>query len=137
MPLNERGPDGRSKSHYETLRNATSFQAEKHLGQLLARLDGGEFFTAKRITVEALCEEWLAQKGREGLKVQTTYSYQDICAHYIKPRVGKMMLGDVKGSTVRDLYNALHAKGLAQKTIKQVARVARQMFRAAVTWQEI
>jgi integrase len=137
VPLNERGQDGRGKSHYETLRNVTSFQAEKRLGQLLARIDGGEFFTAKKITVKDFGKEWLAQRERDGLKKQSIYNYEDTCNHYINPHIGKLWLGDVKGSTVRDLYNSLQDKGLAHNTIKQAARVARQMFKAAVTWGHI
>jgi integrase len=137
VPLKERGQNGRNKSHYETIRNVTPFQAEKYLTSLLAKIDAGEFFTVRKITVQDFNAEWLKQKSRDGLKLQTIYNYGDAIRFYINPHIGKLMLGDVKGSTVRDLYNSLQDKGLAHGTILQVARILRYIFKDAKTWGDI
>lgn len=134
VPLKERGTNGRNKSHYETIHNVTLFQATKHLNSLLAKVDAGGFFTAKKITVEDFCKEWLAQKERDRLKLQTVYHYTDIVRYFITPHVGKLLLGEMKGSTVRDFYNALQDRKLAHGTLMQVARITRQIFRDAKTW---
>jgi integrase len=137
IPLKERGANGRNKSHYETLRNATRFQAEKRLNALLAKVDAGEFFTARKITVDEFSEEWIKQKERDGLKQKTIYTYGDIFRWYIKPYIGKLMLADVKGSTVRDLYNSLQDKGLSSGTILQAAHLLRYIFKDALSWGDI
>ncbi|MDQ3820683.1 MAG: site-specific integrase [Acidobacteriota bacterium] len=133
VPLKERGSNGRSRTHYETIHNVTESQAEGHRSHLLFLIDRGEFFVARKITVEDFSKEWLKQKERDGLKRQTLYNYGDQIKFYVNPYIGRLMLGDVKGSTVRDLYNALQDRGLAHKTILLVAHLVRYIFKDAKT----
>jgi hypothetical protein len=47
------------------------------------------------------------------------------------------MLGEIKGATVRNLYNTLQDRGLASGTILQAAHVLRHMLKDAKTWNDI
>lgn len=103
VPLKERAANGRNKSHYETVHNVTPFQAEKYKNNLLAKIDAGEFFVARAITLKDFAAEWLQQKARLGLKDSALLAYRETIHYYIVPHIGRLFLGEIKGATVRDL----------------------------------
>jgi integrase len=134
VPLKERGTNGRSKTHYETVRNMTEPQAYKHKEKLLARIDAGLFFTAASMKMTKFIDEWVAQKKLQGLKPDSIETYESIADIYIRPRMKHLELSGIRGAEVRDLYNALQADGLSTGTIKHVRRIMRMMMKDAKRW---
>jgi hypothetical protein len=57
VPLKEKGPNGRARTHSEMLYNSTPLKAEKRRNELMALADAGLLFTPAPLTVKALAEE--------------------------------------------------------------------------------
>jgi integrase len=130
----ERGPNGRSKTHYETISGVTQLQAEKHKERLLAQIDAGLFFQPAPMTFVALVTEWLEQKKRAGLRPASLYTYGDVARIYVTPHIGQLQLKDVSARTLRDLYNTLQDQGLSDCTIKYARALVQIIMRDAVRW---
>lgn len=134
VPLKERGPNGRFKTHYETLYDTTERKAEKRRDELLAQIEAGLFFRPAPLTVSALVDEWLEQKRREGKRPASLYTYRDAAGAYLRPHVGHLQLGDVTPLAVRALYNTLQDRGLSDSTIKYARSLLGMIMREAVRW---
>ncbi|MGI8996225.1 MAG: phage integrase central domain-containing protein [Pyrinomonadaceae bacterium] len=130
----ERGPNGRPRTHYETLNHTTEVKAHKYKDELLARIDAGLFFCPAPLLVSALIKEWLDQKQRGGLRPASLYTYTDAANAYLKPHIGQLQLKAVTPLAVRNLYNALQDRGLSDTTIKYARTVLNLIMRDAVRW---
>jgi integrase len=134
VPLKERGPNGRHKTHYETIHDTTERRAERRRLDLREQLEAGLMFRPAPMTVSALFDEWLAQKEREGVRPATLYTYRDGVNAYLRPYLSHLRLGEVTPRAARDLYNRLQDRGLSDATIKFARRLLNVVLRDAVRW---
>jgi integrase len=130
----ERGANGRSKTHYETISNVTPLQADKHKEKLLAQIDAGLFFQPALLTFAALRTEWLKQKERDQLSPASLNSYRDASATFLSPYLDHLRLSEITPVTVRNLYNALQDRKLAGCSIRYARTVLNMIMRDAIRW---
>jgi integrase len=132
VPLRERGPSGRSRTHSEILHNSTPLKAAKRRDALMAQIDAGVFFVPAPITVRALSEEWMTQQRRKDLAVTTVTAYQDWLNSYVLPHVGNLQLRDLQPKSLEALFNRLQDRGLAHSTIRGARAVCKGFLKYAV-----
>src|SRR5205085_333249 len=135
VPLKERDATGRHKTHYEALYNKTERQAEKRRDQLLAEVEAGLFFSPAPITFNALLDEWLKQKEREKLSPASLDSYRHTTAAFLRPYLGHLQIGEISPVTVRDLFNTLQDRKLADATIRYARTVLNLVMHDAIRWR--
>lgn len=104
VQLKERDAHGRRKAHYETVRDMTLNQVERYKDKLLARIDNGRFFVPKHITVSQLVKEWLEQKRRKKLSLQSIHTYLDVTSAYVGPFIGMVYLDDLTPKHIQGLF---------------------------------
>lgn len=126
---------GRRTYHTETLYDTTPTDAEKRVTKLLAQIDGGTFLSPSRSTVKDFFEkEWLAQKGREGLRPMTMRAYESCVKYFILPTHGELRLCDLKPRDTQNLYNGWQDRGLRRNSMEFGKLVWRMGLRQAVAW---
>jgi integrase len=113
--------------------------AIKEARALLAQRDGGERVVAAGLTVDELAErdyfpmlEALAAAGRRSER--NVDDDRDRYRLHVKPRLGRMRLGDVEPRHLSELVAAMRArrpKPYAESTIANVLKIVRAIYRLA------
>jgi integrase len=135
VPTRECGPNGRFRTHYETICGVTKRQAHRYKDKLLAQIEAGLFFSPAPLTFAALLSEWLKQKERERLSPASLDTYKDAARAFLSPYLDRLQIGEITSVTVRNLYNALQDRGLSRTTIRYARTVLSMIMRDAIRWQ--
>lgn len=113
------------------LSKATEFLPgqEKEALAYALRLERGPSPTADGpMTVYAWAERWL--NGRSD-QVETWKDDQSRLEHHVLPRIGRMLMNDVRPAHLVPLVDEWKAKGLAPRTIRNIYSVVKAMWRDA------
>jgi integrase len=94
-------------------------------------------------TVAAYLAEFLNEKRTSGLSPKTLETWADFCRAYINPRIGSIVLTELKSRDVKALYTQLALNGrtrgeggLSDTTILHVHRLLSEALRAAMMGDE-
>ncbi len=100
----------------------------------------GDVVDAGSLTVGAFLEQWFAGHA-PSLKPSTVKSYAEVLRWYVRPRIGRVKLGELNALLIRGLYADLLAGGarrgggpLSAATVGVVHRVLRKALNDAVLW---
>lgn len=123
------GPDGkrvhRSRS-FPTKREATHWRRET-----LSAVHRGAWFEPARAAVADVAVRWLA--GIERSRAPSTYrQYRHTWEHHVAPRIGAMLIAEVRATDLQVWYDEL-ADVYAAESVKGVHKVVRGIMGHAVT----
>ena len=116
----------------------TKKEAEKALADIIAKIEKGEYFEPKKITLSQFLDEWLEVYCKPKLAPKTYKSYSEIIRLYFKPILGHIELIKLNPAIIQRYYNALKdEKQLSDTTINYHHRLLRNALKHAVKWQYI
>lgn len=108
----------------------TELEAMTKLAEKLAAAKRGEETIGGTMTVDAWFLEWLATyKEPKGLTAKSLGMYQEKYKGYIKPRIGRMKLKDVKDTHLQKILN--EQEGMSASHACKVRMVMQEMFKRA------
>jgi len=116
----------------------TKKEAERALADIIAKIEKGEYFEPKKITLSQFLDEWLDVYCRPKLAPKTYKSYSEIVRLYFKPILGHIELTKLNPAVIQRYYNMLkEEKQLSDTTINYHHRLLRNALKHAVKWQYI
>lgn len=108
----------------------TDLEAMTKLADKLAAAKRGEETIGGSMTVDAWFKEWLAAyKAPKGLTAKSLGMYTEKYNGYIKPRIGRLKLKDVKDIHLQKIMN--EQAGRSSSHAKKLRMVMQEMFRRA------
>lgn len=108
----------------------TELEAMTKLADKLAAAKRGEEAIGGSMTVDAWFKEWLSTyKEPKGLTAKSLGMYREKYNGYIKPRIGRMKLKDVKDTHLQKIMN--EQAGMSSSHAKKVRMVMQEMFKRA------
>lgn len=108
----------------------TELEALTKLADKLAAAKRGEEAIGGSMTVDAWFKEWLSTyKEPKGLTAKSLGMYREKYNGYIKPRIGRMKLKDVKDTHLQKIMN--EQEGMSSSHAKKVRMVMQEMFKRA------
>ena len=108
----------------------TELEAMTKLADKLAAAKRGEETISNSMTVDAWFKQWMdLYKEPKGLTEKSLGMYREKYQHYIKPRIGRMKLKDVKDAHLQRIMN--EQAGMSKSHAKKVRMVLQEMFKRA------
>ncbi len=98
-----RGPDGKRKRRYETVRGAKK-QAQARMTQIEHTLNQGKHFEPTSLTVSEYMDMWMRDYAEISVRPRTLQGYMSIVQTRIKPAFGFMRLTDLEARQVQTYY---------------------------------
>ena len=83
-------------------------------------------------TFDAYADQWTREYARVECKPSTAHGYEGVLRQYLRPKLGKKRLDEIKRDDVKALINDLIAKDLSRNTIRNALCVLRAMFNQAI-----
>jgi integrase len=109
----------------------TKSEAEKRLSDLLREVQRGTYIDSGRVTVDEWLHDWL--DGRRSNIADSTYATTRIIIDArISPKLGFILLRELKAPAIASLYADLLKSGRSSKTALNTHRVLSQALKAAV-----
>ena len=121
-----------TKGGFRTKKEAAAAAAE-----LQMKIDKGEYYEDKNLTVGAFCAEWLNNYARQNLKPGTYKNSLHMIRARIVPAIGKKDLKKLKPLYFIKMYNELLDAGLSAQYVNTIHRLLVNIFKYAVLWQFI
>ena len=94
-----RGPDGKRKRRYETVRGAKK-QAQARMTQIEHALNQGKHFEPTSLTVSEYMDMWMRDYAEISVRPRTLQGYMSIVQTRIKPAFGSMRLTYIEARQV-------------------------------------
>lgn len=113
----------------------TRREAEQELTKLLRERDTGSALDPTRLTVGEYLTHWLETDVRHRVRQSSYEKYRASIRLYLAPRVGAVLLPDLRPAHVSALQSALRDQGLSAATISGVRVVLHAALKQAVHWQ--
>ena len=111
-------------------RGKTELEALTKLAEKIAAAKRGEETIDGSMTVDAWYKEWRATyKDPKGLTPKSLGMYDEKYNNYIKPKIGRMKMRDVRDIHLQRIMN--EQAGKSQSHVEKVRRVIRELFRQA------
>lgn len=108
----------------------TELEAMTKLADKISAAKRGEEAIGGSMTVDAWFEEWMSTyKEPKGLTKKSLGMYREKYKGYIKPRIGRMKLKDVKDTHLQKIMN--EQEGMSSSHAKKVRMVMQEMFKRA------
>lgn len=108
----------------------TQKQAQAKLKQAIREKDAGTLVVASMTTARWL-DYWLDNIAAREVRPQTLRSYRSKVDQYLKPLLGRHRLTALRPEHVRELHDAMRARGLAEATVRQAHAILRHALTVA------
>ena len=105
-----KGPDGKYKQHFETVRGNKK-AADKRLSEILSSLDNGVFVKPGKQTLGDYLRAWLKDYCQANITPQSTQTYQFFIERHIIPAIGHVPLTDLRPQHLAHLYSEKLSSG--------------------------
>ena len=105
---------------------------KKKMNDLRYKLEHGVFVASNKISVQEWFETWMAEYKVNQVKEGTIIAYNNYFMYYVKERLGKRKMVDVRGEHIQKLYNELIKEGISVSTIKIISAVLNGCFKQAM-----
>jgi integrase len=127
------GKDAKGKKKYiwETFR--TSDQAQKRLTELLHQIDTGTLARPKG-TLGEFTEQWL-EYSKSNLRITTYMGYKNIYSSGISPKLGNILLKDLRPSHIQEYMVAKLSTGASNTTVRHHLTFLHAVLERAVKLQ--
>lgn len=128
----ERGPDGKRnrKVFYGKIDTEVQEKMDEFRGQLKM---GVEVVTSSRQTLQQYLDWWLKDVAVLTIKPVTLDSYERKMRVHVYPKLGKVMLTDLKPTHLTTLYAGIIRSGLSKRTGQYVHAVIHKALQDAVS----
>ncbi len=136
-------PDGRYMGRFTfageryTLYNTDLKALKKELQNLQYEVEHGLYAKETKVTVESWFRTWMEEYKKNSVKYGTYTNYEKVYNLYIKDRLGKRKLADIRPEHIQGIYNRLTKDGYSHKTISLTSVVLGGMFKQAYKNQMI
>lgn len=141
LPKDEVTGKRRQKSFtcYGTKKEAEKFKTEK-----LRELDTGELIETKKIKFSEYLDYWLKVESQSNLRKNTVEGYKHYINRHIKPKLGNILLEDIKPIHLQKFYlqqlesgELKSGKGLSKRTVQSMHRIIHKALQQALKWRMI
>ena len=129
--------DGRYEARFTykgesyTLYNKELRAIKKELQNLRYEVEHGLYSKESKISVDSWYNTWMNEYKKNYIKQGTVDAYESTYRLYIKDKLGKKALADIRPEHIQSIYNKLQKDGYNPKTINLVAVVLGGMFKQA------
>jgi len=114
-----------------TMYGKTRMQCRDWIRQTLPKNEDSPAFGYKQLTLERYVETWLGYK-KLSQRPRTVHSYRRMAELYLLPRLGKMLLKDIRPGHIQQLYKNMREDGKGARTIQLAHVVLHCIFRQVV-----
>ena len=128
-----RGPDGKRRQRYETVRG-TKKQAQARLTEIEHSLNNGRYFEPSLTPFGDYLDLWLQESSRNH-RPKTAEHHEGIVRRHVKPSLGTIPMARLTAMDIQSLYNEKLDSGLSTQTVIHIHRTIRQALRQAVSWE--
>jgi len=125
-----KGPDGKPRRHFETVRGRKG-DAQRRMTELLASLDKGVYTPPGKLTVADLLRQWLDGYVKTNCSERTLDGYRAIIEHHLIPAVGHYQLRQLNQQHIQAYYGKALEK-LSSRTVHHQHRVLSQALKYGV-----
>ncbi len=125
-----KGPDGKPRRHFETVRGKKG-DAHRRLTELLASLDKGVYTPPGKLTVADLLSQWLEGYVKTNCSQRTLDGYQAIIDNHLVSALGHHQLKQLNQQHIQAYYGKALDK-LSSRTVHHQHRVLSQALKYAV-----
>lgn len=135
--------DGRYEARFTykgesyTIYNKDLKAIKKELQNLKYEVEHGIYSKESKVSVDSWYKTWMEEYKKNNVKYGTYENYERIYELYIKKRLGKKALADIRPEHIQSIYNKLQNDGYSHKTISLTAVVLGGMFKQAYKNQMI
>lgn len=111
--------------------------AEKALSDIISKIENGQYFEAKNITLKEYLDHWLETYAKVNVAPRTYTRYTEF-ANNISSYIGTIKLDKLKPALIQKYYSTLIEEGrLSKSTILKIHRMLHLALKHAVNWQVI
>ncbi len=107
-------------------------ETQKAMTDLKYKLEHGLYIEKNKITLESWFNTWINEYKANSVKMGTIANYNQYFKTMIQPRIGNVLLEDVRGEHIQKLYNDLTKEGYAASSIKCASAVLSGCLKQAV-----
>jgi len=125
-----KGPDGKPRRHFETVRGRKG-DAQRRVTELLASLDKGVYTPPGKLTVADLLKQWLEGYVKTNCSQRTLDGYESIIDKHLVPALGYHQLSQLNQQHIQAYYGKAIEK-LSSRTVHHQHRVLSQSLKYAV-----
>lgn len=126
-----KGPDGKPRRHFETVRGKKG-DAQRRLTELLSSLDKGVYTPPGRLTVADLFAQWRDGYVRTNCSMRTLDAIESIAKHHLIPALGHVQLKQLQPSMIQAYYSQALEKPLSARSVHYHHRILKQSLKYAV-----
>lgn len=112
----------------------TRREAQAHLAQILAAMQGGGWTPPTKMLTGDYLERWLQDYAVGAVGPVTLRNYQDIIRVHLTPALGHVPLAALSAQAIQGYMSRKLADGLAPASVRTHHRVLSQALRHAVRW---
>lgn len=123
---------GTGKNIRRSVYGNTQKEVRQQMTAILTSIDNGTYNAPSRMTVGEWFDIWVDTFAAQKVKPLTLSAYKMTIKNHIKPALGALRLQAVKGMHIQQLYNALSARGLSPKTVKNTGAIMHKAFSIAL-----
>ena len=131
---------GKRKQQWVSVKG-TKKEAEKRLAELLHQLDTGSFVKPGKVSCAEYLKRWLKDYAWPNLSPRTVEGYETIIRCHIVPRLGSILLDQIKPAHIQEYYSEMVSSGrydgkgsLNPVTVRQHHMVLHRALQMAVRW---
>jgi len=126
-----KGPDGKPRRHFETVRGKKG-DAQRRLTELLASLDKGVYTPPGKLTVADLFAQWRDGYVRTNCSMRTLDAIESIAKHHLMPALGHIQLKQLQPAMIQAYYTQALEKPLAPRSVHYHHRILKQCLKFGV-----
>lgn len=115
-----------------TLYNTDVKKLLKEMNDMRYEMEHGISGDASEISVNSWFEMWIKDYKQSVVKESTIVHFRTYYNAYIKKKLGKIDIHDIRLISIQKLYNSMAKNGYKENTIKKVNNILHNMFQYAV-----
>jgi integrase len=112
----------------------TKKDAEKHLAELLHRLDTGTFVKPSKTTLAEYLQRWLQEYAKPNLSPRGFERYESIARVHLIPSLGNIPLTQLRPEHLQKHYTLKLSEGLSPRSIRYHHVVLHKALQTAIKW---
>lgn len=115
----------------QTVYGRTLKEVTKKLDDLKYELQHGIYAKAKNLNLNSWFDTWMQDYKKTTVKIGTYENYQRHYNYYIRNKLGKKMIGDIRSEHIQRLYNDFAKRNFSTGSIKLVSAMLNGCFKQA------
>jgi integrase len=130
-----REPETGTRKYLNQTIHGSFREAQRFLNLKLQQRDLNRTPRAVAISLNQFLDQWLATSAKPRLRARTFHDYESLLRLYIRPALGRQLIGTIGQMDMQGLYAQLFGRGLSARTIEYTNAVLESAFRQAVRWR--